>query len=263
LSLSSMTTQGQCSGNNCTTYASKIRTRVAAAQNPFADLDSITPPGSTLYTGSASQVLDKTPAGAQWTASNFKPGVYRGHSTGSWSSSSGSNTLTTYKLASRSSLTLTPGTYYFHNANLVVESNSTLTCDGCTFVFTGDSPSKVGTLSIKSNSSLTLKAPSLTSGDPGLGGMLFVRAGGTTGQEGKPAVDITSNSSFTASGGQYFGNSYTRWGSNSSNNADLCNGMVTGTLDMSSTSSTTMSVAGCATSNWRTPQIASEVFLVE
>lgn len=247
---------GGCSGSNCNDKKLTVQLNAPQLQNPFADLDSITPPNSTVLTKPANTTYD-FPNNAKMT-----PGVYRGGSSGRFTSN-GTNTLTTYKLASRSSVTLTSGTYYFHNANLALESMSTLKCEGCTFVFTGDSPAQVGTLSIKSNSSLHLTAPPLTGGDTGLGGMLFVRAGGTAGDGSNPGVEFSSNSSLHLAGGQYFGESYVKYHSNSSGGGKLCNGMVAGTVDFTSSSSVHVSLDGCQDGNYRVPRNTPQAYLVE
>jgi Flp pilus assembly protein TadG len=258
----SMTTSGGCSGTNCNVSTAKITTYVAQVQNPFSDLDSIGAPNAApVHTGQASRIYEGPTTSSKWTGTTFRPGVYRG--AGNWASSTGSNTLSTYRLVGNSALNLTSGTYYLHNANLVIEGNSTVNCDGCTFVFTGDTPSQVGTLSITGNSSMALTAPSKGSGDSGLGGMLFVRAGGTAGTGDQAGVQISGNSTFNAAGGLYFGASYVKWRGNSSTDTNPCNGMVGGTLDYSGNSSVAISAKGCLSRSLRAPTAAPQTFLAE
>lgn len=266
LEADSVTTKGGCDDGNyshCADLGNRLKTGMAGVDNPFSDLDATTAPNSPAqYTGKAGETWNgPNPADhkSTWTRDTFRPGVYRG--AGNWASNTGANTLTTFRLSTNST-TLDAGTYYFHNANLVLEKNNSLTCNGCTFVFTGDSPSQVGTLSLLQNNSMTLRAPTTDSGAD-VPGMLFVRAGGTNGAAGKPGVSIIKNNSSEMSGGQYFGNSYTDWSDNNSADSQLCNPMVAGVLNIYSSNSAVFSTEGCQARRMRSPQAAPQTYLVE
>jgi hypothetical protein len=68
-------------------------------------------------------------------------------------------------VAVKGDLDLAPGTYYFHESDLVVESNASLTCDGCidgagvTLVLSGTNGENIGDIRIKGQAVVDLYAP--------------------------------------------------------------------------------------------------------
>ncbi|WP_375764343.1 pilus assembly protein TadG-related protein [Bradyrhizobium sp. Pha-3] len=105
-----------------------------------------------------------------------------------------------------SSLTLTPGTYFFYNSSISV-SGGTLICNGCTIIFTGTNANKLG-LSV-TGGTVTMSATKTPKyADANYAGILFYldyRYGTQqAGSCGNPQVKITGSSTITLNGGLYF-----------------------------------------------------------
>ncbi|WP_158287919.1 pilus assembly protein TadG-related protein [Falsiroseomonas bella] len=125
------------------------------------------------------------------------------------------------KLNANATLTLEPGTYYLHNASLVIQSGrvNCPTCTGgagVTFVLTGDA-SKVGGIDISANAVVRLQAPT-TAADPDYSGVLFYRDPRATNGlgGGNPAVRVNGGAQLSLAGGMYFPNADVRFNGNSS-----------------------------------------------
>lgn len=135
-----------------------------------------------------------------------------------------------------------PGTYIFWESSLDVSGGS-LTCSACvggagvTFIFTGSSANKVGTVSINTNQTVQLSAPN---NGPYKGILIYRDDLGTS--SGNPEVQITGGPQMTLNGVIYAPTSYASFSGNSATN---CLVLVASRIGISGTSN--FSTAGCST----------------
>lgn len=108
-------------------------------------------------------------------------------------------------------LRLQPGTYFFNNASLTMNSSARITCDGCTpggagvtLVFTGNNANNVGTFRAEGGE-FTLIAPGQNSGSPPIfdGTVIYRDDLGATGNAPRFNMKITGNPSSTLFGAIY------------------------------------------------------------
>lgn len=155
------------------------------------------------------------------------------------------------KVTGNTTLTLTPGTYYFWNASLSAQ-NAAITCNGCTggqgvtLVFTGN-PATVGSVQINGNVQVTLAAPR-SAADPDWNGVLMFRdpravAGGS--------ATLNGTESSTISGAMYLPNTDVTFLGNGALTDDSCIALVAGTISFTGNAS----VAGCARAGTAVPQV--------
>ena len=105
-------------------------------------------------------------------------------------------------------LHLTPGTYIFYNSGISL-NNGVLDCPTCTgigtsgvtIILTGSPGSSTGTIDVKGNVHIDLKAPATNSYNSAFDGVLFyVDRNAPTGN----SVKLTGNSSSSYAGAMYF-----------------------------------------------------------
>lgn len=163
-------------------------------------------------------------------------------------------------------LTLVPGTYFFVNASLLVDSGSgtTIKCvvsvapnagsctpasQGVTLIFMSSPSGNVGNLTIASTATVNLAAlasqASTFANSSGLGsnysaldGILFYRSGQATIENvGVPGVSITGGSATTLNGVMYFPGSWVTYGANGSGNGPTCSVIVARSLSLANAAS--------------------------
>ncbi|WP_372616914.1 pilus assembly protein TadG-related protein [Falsiroseomonas sp.] len=150
------------------------------------------------------------------------------------------------RVAAGATLTLTPGTYYLHNASLRVNGGGRLECptctggEGVTIVLTGD-PSRIGEIDINGGAMVGLRAPENPQ-DPDYRGILFYRDIRATGGGGTAAVKIAANAEFDIEGGLYFPSSTVQFSGASA--TDGCMVLVADTIELRGGSSA--GVSSCA-----------------
>lgn len=148
-------------------------------------------------------------------------------------------------------LNLSPGTYIFYNSGISL-NNGTLHCDTCTgtgssgvtFVLTGSPASSIGTIDIKGNVVVTLKAPATNSYNSAFNGVLFYV------DQNAPSsntVNLTGDSSSVYAGAMYFPSSSVTFIGNSGANAPTCSEIVGYSLNF--TGNSKFDISGCSTQN--------------
>ncbi|MGY8685643.1 pilus assembly protein TadG-related protein [Bradyrhizobium sp. UFLA05-153] len=156
-------------------------------------------------------------------------------------------------------LTLTPGTYFFFSSNINVLGGS-LTCTGCTFIFTGPSPNYGGNsagLSISGNATVNMSAaPTASYADTNYNGLLFYmdyRNSQHTNACGSAPVSIQGSSTITLNGGMYFPNASVCVTGNTFSSSTTCMSIVGWSLTF--TGSATENVTGCGATGTTTAQV--------
>ncbi|MCO6419234.1 hypothetical protein JYK14_24170 [Siccirubricoccus sp. KC 17139] len=140
-------------------------------------------------------------------------------------------------------LNLNPGIYYFRNADLVVQG--TLTGEGVTLIFTGDSD-RVGTIRINAGATgrLTGPASSLVPDRPEGAGLLLYRDGLATNNGPNKEVQLNGGATLHMSGGLYFPTSDVVMNGRS-NIESVCLSIVGYRLSFSGAADTRLGVSGC------------------
>jgi hypothetical protein len=151
-------------------------------------------------------------------------------------------------------LTLTPGTYYLHNASLRLQGGRVRcpTCtgnNGLTIVLTG-TPSSIGEIEINGNAEVEqLRAPNAPADADYRGVLLFRDPRATsTGGGGNPPVRINGGANLNLMGGMYFPNAHARF--NGTAGTALCGVLVAASFEFTGNAG----VAQCAEVGTRVPQ---------
>jgi Flp pilus assembly protein TadG len=184
VSASTLTSAGGCSGCSAATLTSPFTTSQPPTTDPFTALQAIKYPAScpaaavTPPSGKSGTTTVSNPTGTLYWCSDFKL-------------TGGAGTVD-----------LKPGTYVLYDADMSLQGG-TVTCSTCTpggagvtFVFTGSSPSKVGTVTINGGASMQLNAP----GSGTYAGVVMYRDALATDQTSK----INGGSGLNLIGGMYF-----------------------------------------------------------
>lgn len=142
-------------------------------------------------------------------------------------------------------LNLSPGIYYFKNADLLVQG--TINGDGVTIVFTGDAD-RVGTLSVNAQATGSLHGPtgSLIAGHPESAGLVAYRDARATNNGSAKEVQLNGGATMAMFGGMYFPTSDVVVNGNSDIGYSSCLGVIGYRLSFSGTSDTQVDVSGCA-----------------
>jgi Flp pilus assembly protein TadG len=164
------------------------------------------------------------------------------------------------KLTGQTTLTLTPGTYFF-TGNISIGTGSSVVCSGCddgagvTIVMTG-SNGNAGSLNIDGNASVTLTAPTSNSFNPAFNGLLFYQD-----WRGSPGgITINGGATTTLIGGMYFPSAVASFNGNedmNGNGLSTCTELIAGTIEISGNSSTTLDTSGCSKYGVNTAQLQS------
>jgi hypothetical protein len=140
---------------------------------------------------------------------------------------------------------LKPGTYVLYDADMSLQGG-TVTCSTCTpggagvtFVFTGSSPSKVGTVTINGGASMQLNAP----GSGTYAGVVMYRDALATDQTSK----INGGSGLNLIGGMYFPTSTLDFQGNTGVSfSNVCRVVVAATVTFTGNANFTDSTRDCA-----------------
>jgi hypothetical protein len=141
-------------------------------------------------------------------------------------------------------LNLSPGIYYFNNADLTVRGQ--ISGEGVTLVFTGDS-SRVGTIQINAQATGTLSGPtsSLIPGHPEASGLVIYRDWAATNNGTAKEVQLNGGATMLLRGGVYLPTSDVVVNGKSDLGSD-CLSIVANNLSLSGASDTEVGVTGCA-----------------
>jgi Flp pilus assembly protein TadG len=232
----SLSTVGSCPG--CDSSRFQLTQRFGEWQvpveNPFAHLDT-----KALPAFSAGTCLD--PGNKPTSLAPFETNGRRAY-------------CDDIRVNGNQTLTLTPGTYYLHNASLTLQGGR-LRCPACTgdagvtIVLTG-SPGSIGDITINGNAEVeNLRAPNAPA-DPDFRGVLLFRDGRATntGGNGNPPVRINGGANLNLMGGMYFPNAHSRF--NGTAGTALCGVLVGGSFEFTGNAG----VARCAEVGTRVPQ---------
>ena len=149
-------------------------------------------------------------------------------------------------------LNLSPGTYIFYNSGISL-NNGRLHCDTCTgigssgvtIILTGSPAGSIGTIDIKGNVTVTLKAPATSSySSPAFDGVLFYVDKNAPSSN---TVNLTGDSSSIYAGAMYFPGSSVTFIGNSGVNAPTCSEMVG--YSMNFTGNSNFDISGCSAQN--------------
>ncbi|WP_439393056.1 pilus assembly protein TadG-related protein [Bradyrhizobium sp. PMVTL-01] len=154
------------------------------------------------------------------------------------------------------SAALPSGTYFFFNSGITV-SGGTLSCSGCTFIFTGPSPNYGGSSILNiTGGTVNMSAPATASyPNTNYNGMLFYadyRNSQHTSSCGSAPVSIQGSSTITLNGGMYFPNASVCVTGNTFSSSTTCMSIVGWSLTF--TGSATENVTGCGTTT-KTAQV--------
>ncbi len=146
-------------------------------------------------------------------------------------------------VGSNDTLNLSPGIYYFNNADLVVQGR--ITGEGVTLVFTGD-PDRVGTIRINAQAQGKLTGPtnSLIPDHPEAAGVVIYRDARATNNGPAKEVQLNGGATMELRGGLYFPTSDVVM-NGKSNIESTCLSIVGYRLSFSGTADTDVGVSGC------------------
>jgi Flp pilus assembly protein TadG len=156
---------------------------------------------------------------------------------------------------SATSAALASGTYFFYNAGISVTGGS-LTCNGCTIIFTGSAANQLGTLSINGGTVNMSAASTASYADTNYNGLLFYmdyRYAVHTNSCGSAPVSIQGSSTITLNGGMYFPNASVCVTGNTFSASTTCMSIVGWSLTF--TGSATENVTGCGATGTTTAQV--------
>jgi Flp pilus assembly protein TadG len=158
-------------------------------------------------------------------------------------------------------LDLSPGTYILYNASIKV-TGGTLECTTCspgvadagvTIILTGSPASKIGTISITGNGTVSLNAPKTNDHNAAFDGVLFYmdRNAPNTNGLGNAPVSLTGTGTMNLTGGMYFPSANVTDNGNITSSAN-CSEIVAYAVTISGNS--TQDVSGCASVGTPTPK---------
>ncbi|MBW8268673.1 hypothetical protein [Caldovatus aquaticus] len=154
-------------------------------------------------------------------------------------------------LSGTATLEMRPGTYYFHEASLRIQSG-VVRCVGCgegrgvTIVFTGNNLSRIGGPVINATADVQLQAPRVPRSDPDYRGVLFFRdPRAHNNNSGNPAVVMNGGAKQVLEGGMYFPNAYVRYNGGDQVSPSQCTVLIGGTIDLSGSGVTNVNITRC------------------
>jgi Flp pilus assembly protein TadG len=157
---------------------------------------------------------------------------------------------------------LTPGTYFFYNSSIKTTGGS-LTCTGCTIIFTGSAANKLGQLSINGGTVNMSAAKTSAYADTNYNGILFYmdyRYQEQSNSCGSAQVSIQGSSTVTLNGGMYFPNASVCVTGNAFSGSESCLSLVGWSITY--TGNATQNLTGCDTTGTQTAQVRA-INLVE
>ena len=251
-----LATPGGCTGTVCSNLITKAPPGVnpfTAIYNPSTNtgLSFSTLPCVTNGTGN----ITVSGNNVTWTTASAISPSWTGSSEKAYCGGNGNGATLTVD-NNNTPLTFLPGTYIFSNISLKFTGGTincpTCTCPGTnctgvTIILTGPSASKIGTLTVTANATVTLAAPTTNSASSAFNGVLFYmdyNASDSNGNGNAP-VQITGGGSTVLWGGMYFPSVTANWGGNS-NTTSTCTEIVGKNLTFGGNS--TMNVSGCPSS---------------
>jgi hypothetical protein len=150
------------------------------------------------------------------------------------------------------------GTYFFYNAGISVSGTGSLTCNGCTIIFTGSTPppDSLGQLSITGGTVTMSAAKTSAYADSNYNGVLFYmdnRFAEHKSSCGNAQVSIQGSSTITLNGGMYFPNASVCVTGNAFSSSVSCLSLVAWSITY--TGNATENLTGCSTTGTATAQV--------
>jgi Flp pilus assembly protein TadG len=163
------------------------------------------------------------------------------------------------QLTTGKTVNLTPGTYFFYNASIIV-NGGTLTCNGCTIILTGNTPppDKLGKISINGGTVTMSASKTPAYADANYTGVLFYMDKKFTEHQtscGNAQVSIQGSSTITLNGGMYFPNASVCVTGNAFSTSESCLSLVGWSITY--TGSGTQDLSGCSTTGTKTATVQS------
>ena len=152
-------------------------------------------------------------------------------------------------------MNLTSGTYFFFDSSIII-TGGTLTCNGCTIIFTGDKANKLGQLSINGGTITMSAAKTSTYADTNYNGVLFYMDASFAEHSnacGSAQVSIQGSATVTLNGGMYFPNASVCVTGNAFSSSESCLSLVAWSITY--TGNMTGNLTGCGTSGTQTAQV--------
>jgi Flp pilus assembly protein TadG len=151
---------------------------------------------------------------------------------------------------------LPSGTYFFYNSSIKVSGGGSLTCTGCTFIFTGSAANKLGSLSINGGTVNMSAAKTSAYADTNYNGVLFymdAKYAEHSHSCGSAQVSIQGSSTITLNGGMYFPNASVCVTGNAFSGTESCLSLVAWSITY--TGNATEDLTGCSTTGTKTAQV--------
>jgi hypothetical protein len=156
---------------------------------------------------------------------------------------------------SSGTVTLTPGTYFFYNSSIKTSGGS-LTCAGCTIIFTGTA-TKLGQLSINGGTVNMSAAFTSAYADTNYNGILFYMDARYAEQKaqscGSVQVSIQGSPTITLNGGMYFPNASVCVTGNAFSTSESCLSLVAWSVYYNGNA--TENLSGCSNTGTKTAQV--------
>jgi hypothetical protein len=154
------------------------------------------------------------------------------------------------------SVTLTPGTYFFYNSSIKTSGGS-LTCAGCTIIFTGSAANALGQLSINGGTVNMSAASTSAYADTNYNGVLFYMDPRYAEQKsqscGSVQVSIQGSPNISLNGGMYFPNASVCVTGNAFSSSESCLSLVAWSVYYNGNA--TENLTGCGSTGTKTAQV--------
>jgi Flp pilus assembly protein TadG len=158
-------------------------------------------------------------------------------------------------------VTLPSGTYFFYNSSIKTSGGS-LTCTGCTIIFTGSAANKLGSLSINGGTINMSAAKTSTYADTNYNGVLFymdAQYAEHSNACGSAQVSIQGSGTVTLNGGMYFPNASVCVTGNAFSGSESCLSLVAWSITY--TGNMTEALNGCSATGTQTAKNRSVILV--
>jgi len=264
LTANSLVSSGGCSG--CSSSGVSLSSPYSAYQpattDPFSAIQSVSLPGPFSGSSCGVDLQTFTVTGTVSSPTTLTPYASASGSTAGPTygkaicGGNGGGANTVLSVSAGNYLSFTPGTYILWNASLkfnggVIQCPLCTGSQGVTIILTGSPASKIGTIDINGNATVTLTAPTSNNWNHSFDKVLFYmdKNAPASNGGGNPPVQINGGPNTVLSGGMYFPSVSASFSGNetaSGGSASTCTDLVANNITFNGNSK--LDITGCASS---------------